>query len=206
MLAFLLSTLQSLLSHSTWVYTFLFLDAAFTTVPVIGVVVLETPVAVVAGAFAAQGYYSIVWATLWAMLGGILGDALGYYAGRYLGFKLLRYPTIVSRDRFEQVHRFFRSHGGKSLILARFIGPLRTITPLVAGVVDMPQRTFWFYNIASAIIWALIFFPLGYFFGSHWKTIVAVAERGGWTALFVFIVVGLWYLKKSSSNSDKKNV
>ncbi len=208
MLDYLLSTLQSLLANPAWVYGFLFLDASLTTVPLIGVIVLETPVAVVAGAFAAQGYYSLWWAMFWAMLGGVVGDASGYYVGRYLGLKLLQHPTIIARDRFEQAHRFFRAHGGKSLILARFIGPLRTIIPLVTGVLDMPQRAFWFYNVVGSVVWALIFFPLGYFFGNHWQTIVAFAERGGWTALIILTLGGLTWLARhrSTSNSDKKTL
>lgn len=208
MLSFLLSTFQSLLSNPPLVYGFLFLDAALTTVPMIGVIVLETPVAVLAGAFAAQGYYSLAWAMVWATLGAILGDTGGYYMGRYLGFKLLQYPHIISRERFERAHTFFRSHGGKSLILARFIGPLRAIIPLVAGVVDMKQRTFWVFNVTSAIIWAFVFFPLGYFFGSYWELIATWAERGGWTALVIITIGGVywWTRHRSTSNSDKKNV
>jgi len=196
MLSFLLSTLNALLHDPTLVYLFLFFDGMLTTVPVLGVVVLETPVAVVAGWLSAQGYFPIGPAMFAGTLGGVIGDALGYYAGWFVGMRLLRFPRIQSHQRFEKAYQFFRQHGGKSLVLARFIGPLRTIVPLTTGILRMPQVAFWMYNVLGAGAWTLVFFPLGYFFGAHWETIVRWAERGGWMALAIGAIALLWYWRR----------
>ncbi|MBI5135102.1 DedA family protein [Candidatus Uhrbacteria bacterium] len=206
MLGFLTSLLESLVSNPPLVYGFLFLDAALTTVPVIGVIVLETPVAVLAGALAAQGYISFWQAALWATLGGIVGDAMGYYIGTWSGMRLMRYRWAPRHKQFETARAFFDRHGGKGIILARFIGPLRTVIPLVVGVLGMPKKIFWFYNVASAVLWAAVFYPLGYFFGSQWQPIVAWAERAGWALLVVCMVLVAWYWKKSTSRNMRKNL
>lgn len=202
MLDFLLNILNRLINDPQWVYTFLFFDALLTTVPVLGVVVLETPIAVVAGALAAQGHFSFFWAAAWGTLGAIIGDGLGYELGRRVGLRLVNSPWIQSHRHFENAHRFFQRHGGKSIIAARFIGPLRTVIPLIAGIVRMPIPHFWFYNIFSAIIWAIVFFPLGYFFGRHWQQIAHWAERGGGAVFIVIIVALLWYWRRSHASTQ----
>lgn len=219
MLDFLLHILNRLINDPQWVYTFLFFDALLTTVPVLGVVVLETPITVVAGALAAQGHFSFFWAALWATLGGIMGDGLGYELGRRVGLNLVNTPWIQSHRHFEHAHRFFQRHGGKSIIAARFIGPLRTVTPLIAGIVRMPPAQFWLYNVLSALVWAFVFYPLGFFFGTYWQTIAHWAERGGGVAFILTIVVIFWYARRthlsapikvspepSTSPSEEKNV
>ncbi len=208
MLSFLTSTLQSLTAHPTLVYGFLFLDALLTTFPVLGTVILETPVAVLAGALAAQGHFSFLLAMVSATIGGIIGDALGYYLGRWLGMEVLSHHWLITRRQWDRAHVFFERHGGKSIIIARFIGPVRTVMPLVAGLSTMSPRSFWVYNIASAIIWTAVFYPLGYFFGAQWRTIVAWAERGGWAALLI-ILLGLayaWMRHRSTLISPKNKI
>ncbi len=197
MLDFLLTLLNNLVHDPQWVYTFLFFDALLTTVPILGTVVLETPIAVVAGFLASQGYFSLTWAMVWGIVGGVVGDGLGYHLGRRVGLRLVNTPWIASHRHFETAHRFFQAHGEKSIIAARFIGPLRTVIPLIAGIVHMPPLQFWFYNVISAIIWGFVFFPLGFYFGKHWEAIVHWAERGGGVALLVIILVGLWYVRRS---------
>ncbi|PTY04131.1 hypothetical protein DB346_04895 [Verrucomicrobia bacterium LW23] len=101
------------------------------------------------------------------MLAAIIGDQVGYYLGLKSG------PAIFSREdsRFfkkkyvQEAHEFYVKHGGRAIILARFVPILRTFVPFMAGVADMPYKSFVFYNIVGGIIWVTSLLWLGYALG-----------------------------------------
>lgn len=193
---FIVSWFEKIRSHPELVYLFLFTDSFLTTFPIAGVIVLETPVLLLAGWFSAQGAINFWYASLIATLGGILGDAFGYVFGQRLVNRLMHRPEIINHRSWERAQTFILNHGGKSIVFARFIGPLRTVLPLVAGMMRMKNSTFWFYNIVGAILQTFTFTGIGYFFGAHWREILAWTERGGWISLFVLAVVGIWYWRR----------
>ena len=95
----------------------------------------------------------------WAFMiaAGALGDALSYWIG-------LRFKHVVPRlwpftrhpDWLDRGHAFFKRHGGKSVFLGRFFGPVRAVIPLAAGMMEMPAVNFWIANVASAALWAVV--------------------------------------------------
>ncbi|RZA09684.1 MAG: DedA family protein [Proteobacteria bacterium] len=97
----------------------------------------------------------------------ILGDAVNYSIGRYFGEKLFSNPNsrFFRREYLERTHRFYARHGGKTIILARFVPIVRTFAPFVAGMGKMKYRQFAFYNVAGGMVWVLSITILGAIFG-----------------------------------------
>lgn len=101
------------------------------------------------------------------IIAAIIGDSVNYAIGRLFGKRLFSNPNskIFRRVYLEKTHQFYERHGGKAIILARFIPIIRTFAPFVAGMGKMSYRHFAFYNVAGALIWGLLFTYAGYFFG-----------------------------------------
>ncbi|OFC62689.1 DedA family protein [Candidatus Erwinia dacicola] len=98
----------------------------------------------------------------------ILGDAVNYTIGRLFGDKLFSNPNskIFRRSYLNKTHEFYERHGGKTIILARFMPIVRTFAPFVAGMGKMSYRHFALYNVAGGLLWMLLFIYAGYFFGN----------------------------------------
>lgn len=98
----------------------------------------------------------------------ILGDASNYIIGRFFGAKLFSNPNsrIFKQKYLDQTHAFYEKHGGKTIILARFVPIVRTFAPFVAGMGRMSYRHFAHYNIVGGIIWVALITYIGYFLGS----------------------------------------
>lgn len=102
------------------------------------------------------------------LLASILGNKLNYLIGRAIGPRIFtaRSSWLFNKKHLEEAHRFYEKHGGKTIILARFIPIIRTFAPFVAGVGYMSLRQFSLYNILSAVLWIGSLLCAGYFFGS----------------------------------------
>ncbi len=122
---------------------------------------------VTAGLFAARGDLNIVWLNLALMAAAIAGDATGYYIGRRTGQALYSRPNSFwfRREHLIKTHEFYEKHGGKTIVIARFMPILRTFAPVVAGAAEMTYRDFAFYNVAGGIGWVASMTLTGYFLG-----------------------------------------
>ncbi|EHC34533.1 DedA protein [Salmonella enterica subsp. enterica serovar Gaminara str. A4-567] len=103
-----------------------------------------------------------------AIMAAIVGDAVNYTIGRLFGEKLFSNPNskIFRRSYLDKTHQFYEKHGGKTIILARFVPIVRTFAPFVAGMGHMSYRHFAAYNVIGALLWVLLFTYAGYFFGT----------------------------------------
>lgn len=128
-----------------------------------------------AGALGATGLLSLQVLIPVLILAAVLGDAVNYSVGARIAHRFLA-PSgdaipgllgrFVKREHVAQAHAFFVKHGGKAVVLARFVPIVRTFLPFVAGGADMPYRTFAFYNITGAVAWVGICAGAGYLFGN----------------------------------------
>lgn len=120
------------------------------------------------GAFAAQGYFNIIWLYFIITLASILGDMVNYRVGRWLGPRVFsnEKSRFFKKEYLERTHQFYQKYGGKTIILARFIPIVRTFAPFVAGVGAMNYWQFAVYNVAGAFIWSAVFVLGGYYFGN----------------------------------------
>jgi membrane-associated protein len=122
---------------------------------------------VTAGLFAAKGDLDIVWMNVALCVAAIIGDATGYWIGYRAGKALYSRPNsfLFRRDHLIKTHEFYERHGGKTIVIARFMPILRTFAPVVAGAAEMTYRRFAVYNIAGGIGWVLSMTLTGYFLG-----------------------------------------
>lgn len=154
-----------------WGYWIAFLFSFTEAVAIIGSVVPGALSVIFFGFLASQGYFDLAYLLAFVSLGAILGDSFSYY----LGTKGTRYfkneGRLLRAEHLEKGRAFFAAHGNKSILLGRFISPLRSIVPFVAGVAHMNRRTFLFWNIVGGIAWAAAHLLLGYFFGGALSTV-----------------------------------
>jgi len=120
-----------------------------------------------AGALAALGSLDL-WLLVVLLIGAaILGDTVNYWVGAWVGPRAFSGNVrFLRQDYLERTHAFYEKHGGKTIILARFVPIIRTFAPFVAGVGAMSYPRFIVYNIIGAMMWVGLFVPLGYFFGN----------------------------------------
>jgi membrane-associated protein len=122
---------------------------------------------VTAGLFAAKGDLDILWLNLALILAAIVGDATGYFIGYRAGQALYSRPNsfFFRREHLIKTHEFYEKHGGKTIVIARFMPIIRTFAPVVAGAATMTYRRFAAYNVAGGIGWVLSMTLTGYFLG-----------------------------------------
>jgi len=148
---------------------------------------------ILGGVSAGQGQIDLVAliAIVWAC--ALAGDITSFLLGRRLGreFLVRHGPTVgISRQRLEQVERFFAAHGGKTIIIGRFIGLVRAISPFIAGASRMPARRFLPYTTLAAGLWAATFSTLGYAFWQSLDQLIAFTKQGT-LALAAMIALGM---------------
>ncbi len=102
------------------------------------------------------------------LVAAILGDAVNYTIGRKAGLKLFSNPNskVFRAEYLKRTERFYEKHGGKTIILARFVPIVRTFAPFVAGMAEMKYRRFFFYNVTGALFWVLSITIAGHIFGN----------------------------------------
>lgn len=156
--------------YGIWIYAILFVIIFCETGLVVTPFLPGDSLLFVAGALASLSTNEVNVHLLVLMLIGaaILGDTSNYLIGHFFGDKLFGDPDsrIFKRSYLDKTHRFYEKHGGKTIILARFVPIVRTFAPFVAGMGRMDYKHFSFYNFTGGIIWVVLFTYAGYFFGS----------------------------------------
>jgi membrane-associated protein len=155
--------------YGIWIYAILFLILFCETGLVVTPFLPGDSLLFVAGALAALPGNDLnvhLMVTL-LVIAAILGDAVNYTIGRLFGEKLFSNPNskIFRRSYLDKTHAFYDRHGGKTIILARFVPIVRTFAPFVAGMGHMSYRHFALYNVTGALLWVLLFSYAGYLFG-----------------------------------------
>lgn len=155
--------------YHNWVYLILFLIIFVETGLVIMPFLPGDSLLFAVGMFAAQGSLDIVWSLALLLIAAVLGDACNYYIGKYVGHRILSWKLfgkqLVKPKHLEKTQEFYRVHGSKTIIIARFVPLVRTFAPFVAGVGKMKYRTFLTYNLIGGILWVCGLGLAGYFLG-----------------------------------------
>lgn len=159
---------QVIADYGVWVYAILFLIIFCET----GLVVLPflpgDSLLFVAGMFAAKGDLSVALVVGLLCGAAVLGNTVNYAIGSYLGPRVFLWPNsrFFNRDALDRAHRFYEMHGGKTLVITRFMPILRTFTPFVAGVSTMSFSRFQYFNVVGALLWVVSLTLAGYFLGN----------------------------------------
>lgn len=138
-------------------------------------------VVMLGGVSAGQGQIELIPLIVLVWACAVAGDLTSYALGRRLGRGfLVRHGSLfaITEARLEQVERFFAAHGGKTIILGRFIGLVRALAPFIAGASRMPARRFIPYTTVAAGLWATSFCLLGYVFWHSFGELMGVARQG----------------------------
>ena len=126
-----------------------------------------------AGALAGSGILDVRLLMLLLFVASVMGDAVNYSVGRYIGPRVFRpegrrgmLERLLNPKHLERTHEFFEKHGGKAVVMARFVPIVRTFIPFVAGAGSMTYSTFAFYNVLGGALWVMVCVGAGYLFGA----------------------------------------
>lgn len=155
-------------TYGIWIYAILFLIVFCETGLVVTPFLPGDSLLFVAGTLAATGQMNPHTLVALLIVAAILGDAVNYSIGRLFGQRLFSNPQsrIFRQAYLERTHAFYERHGGKTIILARFVPIVRTFAPFVAGMGKMSYRHFALFNVSGGIVWVTAFVYAGYWFGN----------------------------------------
>jgi membrane protein DedA with SNARE-associated domain len=170
-------------AHAGWAIVIMFVTSFGESFAFLSLLFPGTTLLIAAGTLMANGtlpYWPVVTG---AIVGAVLGDTVSYWIGRRYGSALGRvWPFSRDPNLLPRGIRYFERHGGKSVFIGRFFGPLRAVIPLAAGVLQMPSGWFWFANVTSALVWAPMLLFVGDAVGQVGDRVIGT----GTTAVLVF--------------------
>jgi membrane-associated protein len=137
------------------------------------------------GYFASLGSLQLEWLILTLSLAAIAGDTVNYWVGSAVGPRIFdrEESRFFRKEYLDRTHRFYERHGGKTIIIARFMPIIRTFAPFVAGIGSMTYRRFLLYNVMGGIAWVSLFTLCGFYFGN------IPAVKDNFTLVIIAIVV-----------------
>jgi len=172
--------------HGAWVYALLFVIVFCETGLVVTPFLPGDSLLFVVGALAAAGGMDIGLVMALLVSAALCGDNVNYWIGRWAGPRVFRSEEArwLNRRHLDRTHAFYERHGGKAIIIARFVPIVRTYVPFVAGVGTMPYARFLAYSVAGALLWVVSLSLAGYWFGN----IPAVKDN---LALVIVVIVAI---------------
>ncbi len=158
---------EIILNYGGWTYAILFVIIFMETGFVVTPFLPGDSLLFAAGTFAALGSLNPILIFFLLFAAAVLGDTANYWIGSVIGLRAFeKERRFLNRDHLEKTQRFYEKHGGKTIVLARFVPIVRTFAPFVAGVGTMKYRNFVIYNIFGAFLWTSLFVFGGYFIGN----------------------------------------
>jgi membrane-associated protein len=158
---------QVIADYGTWTYLILFVIVFCETGLVVTPFLPGDSLLFAAGTFAALGELDVRLMILLLAAAAILGDTVNYWVGAAIGPRAFSGELrFLKREHLERTRAFYEKHGGKTIILARFVPIVRTFAPFVAGVGAMRYPQFLLYNVVGALLWVGLLVPAGFFFGN----------------------------------------
>jgi membrane-associated protein len=155
-------------AYGAWVYAILFVIVFCETGLVVTPFLPGDSLLFAVGSLAAINALDLTTSIVILTAAAILGDTVNYWIGDYVGPKVFHKDTgrLLNKEYLLRTHRFYEKHGGKTIIIARFLPIIRTFAPFVAGIGSMTYKRFLLFNVVGGALWVLLFVPAGYFFGS----------------------------------------
>lgn len=161
-----------------------------------------------AGFLASQGYFNIAVLAVGCFIAAVLGDATGYYIGDKMGRRLFTKPEsrFFKPSYLLKAQMFFEQHGGKAIILGRFMPIVRTMVPMVAGAGTMPYRKFFTYNVFGGLIWAVGVTVAGYILGDTIPGVDKYLIPIILLILIVSIAPSAWHIWRENGDQIKSEI
>ncbi|MCE9550046.1 MAG: DedA family protein [Betaproteobacteria bacterium] len=155
-------------AYGMWIYAILFLIIFCETGLVVMPFLPGDSLLFVVGALCGVGALEIKLVLPLLMLASFSGDSTNYWIGRLVGMRLVKRANsrFLKHEHLERTHAFYKKHGGKAILFARFLPIVRTFAPFVAGIGLMRYRTFMFFSALGSVVWISLFTLGGYFLGN----------------------------------------
>jgi membrane-associated protein len=175
--------------YGTWIYAILFTIVFCETGLVVTPFLPGDSLLFAVGSLAALGALDLPTALALLAAASFSGDNVNYFFGRTVGPRVFRkeHSRLLNREYLDRTHRFYEKHGGKTIVIARFLPIIRTFAPFVAGIGAMSYRRFLAYSAGGSLLWVSLFTLGGYFFGS----IPIVREHFSLVIVALVVIPGL---------------
>lgn len=197
MFADFLNTLTQLIDqHPTWAGIIVCLVAMVESLAIIGVIVPGVAIMFTIGALISNGTLDMVSTVLWAAAGASFGDGLSFALGKHYDKKIYNVTWFKNNPHvLKNGHQFFEKYGAISILIGRFIGPIRAVIPLVAGILDMPIKHYIPTNLIASALWAPAYLIPGFLFGKS-TALIPINLQKEWPFILLFAVL-IWILYKA---------
>lgn len=196
------SILQTIQQNAEWAWLIVFLIAFIESLAIFGLFMPGWVLLVGIGTMIGADILEFLPIVISAYFGAVIGEYLSFHAGYHYHEKILSWSFVARHQRLiEQSKIFFQKHGAAGVFFGRFIGPVRAVIPLVAGISEMPKRSFFWVNITSGIIWAPLYLIPGILIGAT----VSLDREISSSLIIVLLVIGLvlWMAISQSKKSIK---
>jgi membrane-associated protein len=172
--------------YGAWIYLLLFMIIFCETGLVVTPFLPGDSLLFVAGALAAAGGMDVHLLATLLIVAAVLGNTVNYSVGHFLGPKVFHWEQsrFFNRKALDRTHAFYEKHGGKTIVVTRFVPILRTFAPFVAGIARMTYLRFTAYNVAGALAWVLSLVYSGYWFGN----VPWVKQNLSWVILGIIVL------------------
>jgi len=174
--------------YGLWTYLILFLIVFCETGLVVTPILPGDSLLFAAGALAATTSLEVGWLLVLLGVAAIAGDTVNYWIGHRVGPKVFSggRTRLLNREYLDRTHAFYEKHGGKTIIIARFMPIIRTFAPFVAGIGSMNYARFLMYNVLGGVVWVSVFILGGYLFGN-----IPVVKRNFTLVIMAIIVISI---------------
>lgn len=194
--------------YGLWIYAILFIIVFCETGLVVTPFLPGDSLLFASGVVAGAGLMGYAEVMLILLAAGILGDAVNYGIGRHVGPAIFaRENRFIKKEYLLKAHQFYERHGGKAIVLARFIPIVRTFAPFVAGIALMHPTTFFFFNVSGCVLWVGVLVSAGYFLGNlawvreNFSLIVYAIIIISVLPVFIELIRARWGRSKNSARS-----
>ena len=189
--------------YGYWAYGFLFAIVFAETGLVVAPFLPGDSLLFIAGAYCATEHFNMGTLSIGLVLAAVLGNTVNYFIGRWIGHRVFSSQSHwIDQKALRKTHSFYEKHGGKTIVLARFLPIIRTFAPFIAGVSEMNFARFQLFNITGALLWVVILVVAGYFFGNIpviRQNLNIIVLIGVGAAALPVILAGLYKIFKSKS-------
>jgi membrane protein DedA with SNARE-associated domain len=197
--------LQSIQSNSEWAWLIVFLIAFIESMAILGLFLPGWILLVGIGVMIGTDVLSFYPVVVSAYLGAVIGEYLSYHIGYHYHDRILEWSWVARQQKLiDRSHDFFEKHGAIGVFFGRFIGPVRAVIPLVAGISEMPKKTFFWVNLTSGLLWAPLYLIPGILIGAAYELDGNVSRDLMFIAVVIAAIVWMAVYQTNKWRKHKK--